>query len=260
DPSHPRYKSLLARGKLEEAAERGMLAGSALIAHGRGEAFDYLLGEETSDSALKATKEAVNRLIAAKKPVISLNGNTTALAGLSLLKCAAIICFPMEINIFYRTPERMSELFVFIEEKRQEILSQPAPLHWKGELDEWKRAVEAVEVLGALPDAKIPGLQGPRAKCHKDGIFSCDAILVPLEDGDRCEALVKMGKNVLVVALHPKSRSAIMANVTIVDEVCRFAENLFKILLENKSLPPDSKWNNDNILRDALSVMARNML
>ena len=45
DPSHPRYASLLMRHRLEVAAERGMLAGSAMIAHGRGEAFDYLLGE-----------------------------------------------------------------------------------------------------------------------------------------------------------------------------------------------------------------------
>ena len=45
DPSHPRYASLLMRRRLEIAAEKGMLADSAMIAHGRGEAFDYLLGE-----------------------------------------------------------------------------------------------------------------------------------------------------------------------------------------------------------------------
>ena len=44
DPSHPRYASLLMRRRLEIAAEKGMLADSAMIAHGRGEAFDYLLG------------------------------------------------------------------------------------------------------------------------------------------------------------------------------------------------------------------------
>ena len=87
DPSHPRYKSLLARRRLEEAAEAGMLAASALIAHGRGEAFDYLLGEATTKSAARATKEAAARLAAAKRAVISFNGNTVALASDDLLRC-----------------------------------------------------------------------------------------------------------------------------------------------------------------------------
>ena len=58
DPSHPRYQSLLLRHRLEEAEKKGMLAGSALIAHGRGEAFDYLLGEQTIPSAMNATQHA----------------------------------------------------------------------------------------------------------------------------------------------------------------------------------------------------------
>ena len=41
--SHPRKASLLARAKLTEAASQGLLAESALIAHVRGEDFDYLL-------------------------------------------------------------------------------------------------------------------------------------------------------------------------------------------------------------------------
>ena len=47
--SHPRKASLMARHNLVEAAAEGLLAESAMIAHGRGEAFDYLLGEKTSD-------------------------------------------------------------------------------------------------------------------------------------------------------------------------------------------------------------------
>ena len=45
--SHPRYESLLLRDKMVKAAQEGYLADSALIAHGRGEAFDYLIGEKT---------------------------------------------------------------------------------------------------------------------------------------------------------------------------------------------------------------------
>ena len=81
DPSHPRYHSLLSRHKLEVAADSGLLADSAMIAHGRGEAFDYLLGEVTTANAMAATKNALAHLLAAKRPIITINGNTAALAG-----------------------------------------------------------------------------------------------------------------------------------------------------------------------------------
>ena len=88
DPSHPRYASLLMRHRLEIAAQRGMLAESAMIAHGRGEAFDYLLGEQTIPAALEATKHALKSLCDAKHPVLCLNGNVTALACDEMLKLA----------------------------------------------------------------------------------------------------------------------------------------------------------------------------
>ena len=49
--SHPRLKSLLVREKLVNGFLRGLVAAEGLIAHGRGEAFDYLLGERTTESA-----------------------------------------------------------------------------------------------------------------------------------------------------------------------------------------------------------------
>jgi len=78
-----------------------------MIAHGRGEAFDYLLGEKTSDSAKLAIKEVAARLIAAKKPVISVNGNTVVLAGKNIIRVAAVLNCPIEVNIYYRTEDRM---------------------------------------------------------------------------------------------------------------------------------------------------------
>ena len=36
DPTHPRYESLMIRKKVAEAGAKGMLADSAMIAHGRG--------------------------------------------------------------------------------------------------------------------------------------------------------------------------------------------------------------------------------
>ena len=68
---HPRYKSLLVREKLVEASD--IVAKQGLIAHGRGEAFDYLLGEQTCLPALSAIKAASSAILAAKNPVISVN-------------------------------------------------------------------------------------------------------------------------------------------------------------------------------------------
>ncbi|MGM0591520.1 MAG: phosphopantothenate/pantothenate synthetase, partial [Halobacteriota archaeon] len=46
-PDHPRYQSLLTRHQIEEGVQRGITSKQGLIAEGRGEAFDYLLGERT---------------------------------------------------------------------------------------------------------------------------------------------------------------------------------------------------------------------
>ena len=97
DPSHPRYESLMIRKKVADAGAKGMLADSAMIAHGRGEAFDYLLGEQTIPSAREATREAAARLSRARKPVLSLNGNAIALAGQEFLTIASQLNCPVEI-------------------------------------------------------------------------------------------------------------------------------------------------------------------
>lgn len=214
DPSHPRYASLLMRHRLEVAAKRGMLADSAMIAHGRGEAFDYLLGEQTTPHAMNAAAHALNQLEAAQRPVLSMNGNVTALACDEMLRLADHLGCPVEVNIFYRTAERMEALLAFIEE-RNEALGL------------------AVKILGGTPNATIPGLKGPRAACHKEGILESDVILVPLEDGDRCQALVAMGKVVLVIDLNPLSRSAQHATVTIVDELSRTLLNMLDMIQSN---------------------------
>ncbi|MCS5533776.1 MAG: phosphopantothenate/pantothenate synthetase [Candidatus Poseidoniaceae archaeon] len=233
DKSHPRYQSLLMRHRLEMAAKAGMLADSALIAHGRGEAYDYLLGEKTIPSAHDATMEALAHLQNANSAVISLNGNTIALAGTELMQLASHLNIPVEVNIFYRTPERMSAL-----------LSHLYKIKNDNDLD--------VEILGENPDAKIPGLEGPRANCCEKGIYDSDVILVPLEDGDRCEALVAMGKTVLVIDLNPLSRSARMGSVTIVDELLRVANNLLTGAMQEIIRTPRPNYDNNQHLQAAI--------
>ena len=237
DPSHPRYQSLMMRKKVSDAGAKGMLAESAMIAHGRGEAFDYLLSEQTIDSAFAATKEVAARLVKAKKPVLSLNGNAIALAAREFLLIASQLGCPIEINIFYRTPQRMGALLAHLK-----------LLNTNLDLD--------VEILGGVPDARIPGLEGPRAACQQKGFFEADTILVPLEDGDRCEALIAMGKEVLVIDLNPLSRSARTGTVAVVDEVTRVAKNLVQLIPQK---PEITDWNNDQALQDALNHIVKTM-
>ena len=249
--SHPRYRSLLARRLLTEAAADGLLAESALIAHGRGEAFDYLLGERTIASARQAINESAARLLTAESPVLSVNGNTVALAADQMLSCAAVLDCPIEVNIYYRTPERMIALLKRLGERRQAVMQSRPPDGWSEGDDAWKAAVNAVPILGENADGRIPGLEGPRAACSSDGIIQADVVFVPLEDGDRCEALIAAGKQVIVVDLNPLSRTAHTATVTIVDELTRVLEELLPLLLAGGN-SPDKDWNNDAILQDAV--------
>jgi len=74
-----------------------------------------------------------------------------------------------------------------------------------------------------LPDGvtAIEGIDSNRRFVHSDGILQADVIFVPLEDGDRCGALRRLGRDVLTVDLNPLSRTARTATVTIVDNVVR---------------------------------------
>ena len=223
---HPRYKSLLAREKLVDASE--FVAKQGLIAHGRGEAFDYLLGEQTCLPALSAIKAAASALIEAKSPVISVNGNVVALAAREVARLSEISRAKVEVNLFHRTPERV-----------------------KGLTEMMKKV--GIDALGENADGKIPGLSSERAKCCSDGIGSADVVLVPLEDGDRCEALVKMGKKVITIDLNPLSRTAQTAHITIVDELTRCLPLLSDFVKEKKGL---DSFDNKQCLSDVLNYMA----
>ncbi len=218
----------------------GMLADSALIAHGRGEAFDYLLGEQTHPFALEAIRQAVAVLKQAQRPVLCVNGNTVALAGREMLELATLLSCPIEINIFYRTDERMKALFNELDDLNQEFDSQ-------------------VEILGAHPDAEILGLKGPRAKCESRGIFSSDVVLVPLEDGDRCEALVAMGKTVIVIDLNPLSRSAQKASITIVNELHRTIQVMNELISNGQTIHPNPQFANKETIDAALHAIRQGM-
>ena len=71
-------------------------------------------------------------------------------------------------------------------------------------------------------------------------------VLILLEDGDRCEALVAMGKKVIAIDLNPLSRTARKATVSIVDNILRAIPNLTEQI---RLLSKESRADLEKILR-----------
>jgi 4-phosphopantoate--beta-alanine ligase len=198
----------MVREHLSELVDRGLVTPTGLISHGRGEAFDYLMGERTLEPSLDAERAAAAFLLRAKNPVVCVNGNAAALDPENLILLAKEIPAKVEVNIFHRTEKRMALLISYMEDNGAE------------------------NVLGRDPDARIPQLTSDRALCTKEGIFDSDVILVPIEDGDRAKALADMGKIVISIDLNPLSRTSKTASVSISDEMTRALENIIRFVRE----------------------------
>ena len=136
-------------------------------------------------------------LCLAKHPVISVNGNVAALVPEDLIKLGQVLNAPLEVNIFHTETGREQKI-------KDHLLKHGAK-----------------EVLLPSTEAQLDYIDSNRKFVHPKGIFKADVVFVPLEDGDRCEALRKMGKDVVTVDLNPMSRTAQQASITIVDNVVR---------------------------------------
>lgn len=236
--THPRATSLHIREKLVQGYRAGLVIEEGLMAHGRGEAFDYLIGEKTSKNALKAIKAAATVLVSARSPVISVNGNLASLCPKEIVRLAKTVNAKIEINLFYDGKKRKKTI--------AEVLKQNG----------------AKEILGldSKLSRKIPKLDSARKVVDKRGIFSADVVLVPLEDGDRTIALKKLGKKVITFDLNPLSRNAQTADITIVDNVIRG----MKILIETskklkKRKLATGRFDNKKNLSQALVEMNNNL-
>ena len=104
--SHPRYLSLQIREKLVDGFNNNLVAKEGLLAHGRGEAFDYLIGEKTTKSAKNAIKAAAYMINHAQKSVISVNGNFAVLCSKEIIHLAKITDSKIEVNLFYSSEKR----------------------------------------------------------------------------------------------------------------------------------------------------------
>lgn len=195
--SHPRRESLLVRERLVEGVHSGITSQHGLIAHGRGEAFDYLIGERTRDFAEVAIRAAVGAMLLAERPVISVNGNAAALVPGEMVRLSEATGAPLEVNIFHHSEARVDA-----------IASHLGRFGGDG-------------ILRPSEEAVIETLSSGRRFVSPEGIAKADVVFVPLEDGDRCGALRAIGKTVVAVDLNPMSRTSRDASITIVDNVVR---------------------------------------
>jgi len=236
--SHPRATSLLIREKLVEGFDDGLVAKEGLIAHGRGETFDYLLGEKTTKNAKKAIKAAALALILARSPVISVNGNIAALCSKEIVQLAKIVDAKIEVNLFYSGKKRKQNIAKLLK----------------------KNGVKEIFGLDQRKSRRISGLDSPRRVVDKDGIYAADTVLVPLEDGDRTLVLKKSGKKVITFDLNPLSRTAQAADITIVDNVVRGMKDLIKECKKISKNPGKIQFDNKKNLSEAISEIKKNLL
>jgi 4-phosphopantoate--beta-alanine ligase len=216
-----------------------IVAEAGLIAHGRGECFDYILGEKTNKSARKAIKAATAALMLAKHPVISVNGNVAALVPETLVQLSESLNAPLEINLFYRKEGRIEAI--------ENVLRQAG----------------AEQLLGTDESqmVELDNLSSNRRKVDPEGIKKGDVIMVPLEDGDRTEKLKELEKTVIAIDLNPLSRTSLWADITIVDNVIRALPKMIQTAEEVKTYSKHQleeiieTFDNQQNIQDSLDLM-----
>ena len=116
----------------------------------------------------------------------------------------------------------------------------------------------AKQILGMdkKQSAKLKGIDSARRIVDKNGIFSADVVLVPLEDGDRTIALKKAKKKVITFDLNPLSRTAQTADVTIVDNVTRAMKLLVS---ESKKSGRKVTFDNKKNLKSSILEIRKNL-
>ncbi|MEB3765191.1 MAG: phosphopantothenate/pantothenate synthetase family protein, partial [Desulfurococcales archaeon] len=149
----------MTREKIVEGYRKGIVVLHGLIAHGRGEAFDYLLGEKTHEFADYAEKVVAAYLVASNRPIISVNGNYAALAPEEIAELSRVSGAYVEVNLFHRTEERIVRIYEFLREYGVERILPPD-----------------------CEKTYVPGLESKRGIVCRKGIASADFVLLAIED------------------------------------------------------------------------------
>lgn len=240
---HPRAESIRVRERLTKHVSTGVLALAGLIAHGRGEAFDYILGERTIPPAMESVTAAAVALLLAEHPVLSVNGNVAALCAKELVELSDKSGARLEVNLYHRIPGREEAI------------------------DRLLREAGAQEVLGIgdSASARIDEVYSDRRTVDPRGILIADTVFVPLEDGDRAEGLKRMGKTVIAVDLNPLSRTAQLSSITIVDNIVRTMPLLISEVEKLKGHNREdlkkiiSNFRNEDVLSAAISLIGERL-
>ena len=171
----------------------------------------------------------------AENSVISVNGNFAALCSKEIIQLAKITNSKIEVNLFYSS------------EKRKKAISNIL------------KKSGAKEILGIdkKQSTKLKGIDSARRIVDKNGIFSADVVLVPLEDGDRTIALKKAKKKIITFDLNPLSRTAQTADVTIVDNVTRAMKLL--ISESRKKSKRENSFDNKKNLKIVILEIQKNL-
>ena len=172
------------------------------------------MGERTILAAEVATEAAAALLLRAESPIISVNGNAAALAGKEIVALASSVSASLEVNLFHRTLAR------------EKLIAR----HLK------RFGASRILGVGSAASKTIGGVSSPRATVDPNGIGKADVVLIPLEDGDRAQALEDEGKKIISIDLNPLSRTSQVASVSIVDNIVRGIPALIKASVKMKEL------------------------
>ena len=154
-----------------------------------------------------------------------MNGNIAALCSTEIVRLAKQTGSKIEVNLFYANEKRKNAIVKTLKKSGAKV------------------------ILGTNFSTRVAllGIDSARRIVDKNGIFSADVVVVPLEDGDRTLALRKAGKMVITFDLNPLSRTSQTANITIVDNVTRAMD----LLIENcKKLSKTNEKTLEKILKN----------
>ena len=201
--SHPRYASLLARERVAEGVKKGITSNQGLIAQGRGECFDYLLGEKTTPSAEAATHAAAALLLLANRPALSINGNVAALVPEEMVELASVLKIPLEVNLFHRSEETGKK------NCRYSCAIGAQSRFW--EKSQMRRYLAWIMPVLWPPEAESMTLMWSS---------------FPWKMETAARLWLQWVKKVIAIDLNPLSRTARKATVSIVDNIMRAVPNL----------------------------------
>ena len=185
----------------------------------------------------------------------------------ALIELGQVLNAPLEVNIFHTETGRERRIREHLLKHKARLETSPAneganSAKVRLETSPTEEGLEGTpDVLMPTTEAQLSFIDSNRKFVHPEGIFKADVVFVPLEDGDRCEALRKMGKDVVTVDLNPMSRTAKQASITIVDNVVRalplLCEEIRNLSVSDTEVPTLKNYSNAAVLQEALQHISR---